>query len=146
MRHALYSLKKEEFTVEELGNLFDKKFSEWNHDLQNENSEMYRMVTTLPDCSPNSLDVRSLILLCILWCDGEDIEKADALFSVLNPPGQSQISIAFNDKDWDDVMKTLFWIATGFTYSLNSQPFDENILRSGIEAMIYNEDDDNEKL
>jgi hypothetical protein len=75
----------------------------------------YNLITSLPDCSPESIDLGSLSLLALLWCKGECAEKAELLFQQLNPPGQSQASITASDKDWVTVFDRLVYIASYWT-------------------------------
>ena len=49
-------------------------------------SDMYNLLESLPDSGDGQVDVTSLSLLAIIWCQGDTVDKCDALFQQVNPP------------------------------------------------------------
>lgn len=88
----------------------------WNG-LFKQNTKLWKLITKLPNCDEKSISYTSMMCLSLLWCGGDDSEKAQALISIVNPPGENQDSVSANDKQWPLVLDTIFEIATAFTFS-----------------------------
>lgn len=67
---------------------------------------------TLPDTEGDLVSASSVLTLGLFWCQGNTENKADLLFELINPPTQSQVKIAFNDKDMDPALQLLMTIAS----------------------------------
>lgn len=59
--------------------------------------EFYKLLCSLPKCSDDSFNCRTLELLGVSWCTGSPEEKIEALYKVLQPDGQDGTNIASND-------------------------------------------------
>jgi len=88
----------------------------------------YKLLASLPGCTPAALDGRAFMLLCILWCAGTLTSKADALFELINPHYKSRTSISASDPAWEYTFTTLGWIATAVTYGKNKVKFKLSLL------------------
>jgi hypothetical protein len=130
----------------------------------NEGTELHNLLKSLPGCNDETINANSLIMLAYLWCQGSYQDKADCLFSLLNPPGENQDSIGWKDKDWEIILDTIFFIATqwtqdraalwisnrkradpGFKWSVENK-YEESLVRRAIKAMRLSEEEDKPEL
>ena len=97
-RSQIINLGKNKVSIEELSNRFEGAM--WRDHLK-EGSELEGLLKTLPGCKDGLIDVQSILILGLLWCGGDNEEKALALFELVNPVGQNQESISAGDKEWE---------------------------------------------
>ena len=135
-RQKVYSIEKEKFTIAELKGVLPGEL--WANELVS-GSKTVDLLMTLPNSEANEddplesmLDRESVLFLAILWCSGSSKDKAQGLFQCLNPPGQSQVGITANDKEWDVVFDSICFIATLFTSNLG--------LKDGLSVPEYEEE------
>ena len=137
MHENLNKIKKRDFMPTEMGDLLTSPA--WKNAFE-PNHPVCKLTKDLPTCSSITLNYTSFLCLCILWCAGDDQDRAFALFQCINPPGENQDKITINDKSWKGVLKILFNIATIFTYKQNEMPFNESMHVRIFRAMIEAED------
>ena len=101
------------------------------------NHAVFKLITQLPNCSETNINFQSLLALSILWCSGDGIDRAEALFLCVNPPGENNENISASEKSWETVLMTLFEIAVNMTYGQNGIKHDAKLNRRIFKAMIY---------
>lgn len=107
----LQEVGKDEIQIEEMKGLFDLPSFKGVFE---KGEPLYQVLCNLPDCSEDKLKVRALEVLGIAWCSGSDEDKAEALFSSVNPPGQSQVGVGANDKELPEVIEYIIDIHTHY--------------------------------
>jgi len=103
---------RDEIDFSQLKTTFDTPAFQGHFD---EGSILHGLIASLPNCSETSVNVKSLSQLAILWCAGSFNDKCEVFFQQLNPPGQDQSSVSFNDKDWPEVFDQIAYLATFWT-------------------------------
>jgi len=61
------------------------------------------------------LDIFYVISAGLLWCEGDNDERAMALFNVLQPPSAFTDDLTFSQKDWDNFFPKLVYVSTAFS-------------------------------
>lgn len=143
IKDKIFSLGKDKFSIAELGALIETPV--WKGAFEPDN-KTYKLLSSLADCKPESLDINSVLCLCILWCGGDMSEKAEALFQCLNPPGQSQEGISCNDKEWPHVFYTIAFTASAIAWRNNGQSINAPLLDRAIKALQESEEDEDQEL
>ena len=150
-KDKLFSSGKDEVDLKWLNQTFDTPA--WNGQFL-KGSKLYKLLKSLPGQEGESFSVNTLLLLGILWCQGDVSDKAQAFFEQLNPPGQNQDGLSANDKDWDKVFDRIVYMATYWTEkqakelsSYESSQFpDEDLVNRAIKAMRLSEEEDKPEL
>ena len=124
-RQKIYSYGKDNISIEELANRFDDEM--WNDQFK-PGTDVYKLLKSLPGTEGEILDINTLLILGILWCQGDNEDKARGLFELLNPPGQRQDKIAAGDKEWDLVFDRIVYISTYFTYNSAKEMYGPNVM------------------
>jgi hypothetical protein len=85
-------------------------------DLASKQSQLSQFLysTCKDDIKPEMLSVQKLMILGILWCEGDDQEKAVQFFELLQ--GRQDSRIAANDKDFKPNLYMLFDFATEIVF------------------------------
>lgn len=104
----LFSLNKEKFKIEDLADgLKDKQW---------QSQEFYDLIQELPGTQDSGeIDIYSMICLGILWCKGDDMDKAQAFYQVVKNPSSGD-KICFEPEEWEQIVPKLVYIASVFTY------------------------------
>ena len=121
----IYSFGKDTVKIEELKNRFDGAI--WR-DQFDEGSELNQLLRELPGSSDDEVSTSSLLMLGVIWCGGDFADKGNAMFQLLNPPGQNQDSISAGDKDWKDVFDTMVYMASYLTYTLSKKKYGDSVI------------------
>lgn len=90
------------FTIEEFAAKFKTKA--WtNKDLWKPNSEFRKFLLSLPGTVDGELSLYDVLCLGLLWCQGDNYNKAEQLFEYATPLGQANNSYSRYSEDLDGV-------------------------------------------
>lgn len=78
--------------------------------------DVFKLLMNLPDHKDGLIDIYSMIVIGLLWCDGDPYQKIIGLYQILRDP--CKLDKVCKDSDsWNIVFPKLIKIATIFTYS-----------------------------
>ena len=98
----------EYLTLESLANQFVNNHPSWK-DLRDPNSKFVRLLNNVCQYKDreNVFDIFRLRVLSILWCEGDDEEKLEELYDLVQ---ENTPKIAHNDKEFKDAFYILLEI------------------------------------
>jgi len=80
-----FDLNQEKFPITELAAQLNTP--SWVEQFES-GQPSYKLIMNLPDCSDGQVEINSIVILGLLWCEGSQKDKAEVIFKLLNPPGQ----------------------------------------------------------
>ena len=114
-QQLIYQFGRETFSIAELKERLPG--AAWDEALKS-GSKTVEFLMQLPgsEASENEplesiLKVQTMVALSVVFCGGSLRDKAEALFQCVNPPGEAQDKVAFNDSGFNS-LDIMFEIAT----------------------------------